>query len=304
MDRLAAMRALVTAVDEGSLTAAGRRLDVPLPTVSRWIAELEAGLGTSLLLRSTRRLSLTASGAAYVAACRRILDEVAEAERAAAGEQVAPRGELVVAAPIVFGRLHLLPLVGEFLALYPDIDVRLRLSDRNADLVEEGIDVALRIGALSDSTAVATQLGSVRRVICGSPALFAAHGIPRSPEDLAAMPCVTFDLLASAASWTFDSGRRRRPVSVAVRSRLSVNTAEAARDAAIAGVGVTRTLSYQVQDAVEAGALVVVLAEHEPPPLPVQLLHPRGGALPQKLRRFLDFAAPRLRSRLRQRSAD
>jgi DNA-binding transcriptional LysR family regulator len=299
MDRLEAMAILIAAVDEGSLTAAARRLHKPLPSVSRKLAELEKHVGTRLLARSTRRLGLTDAGAAYVAACRRILEEVAEAERLAAGEQVSPKGELVVAAPIVFGRLHLLPLVNEFLKLYPEIDIRLRLSDRNADLLEEGIDVALRIGSLRDSGLVATQLGSVRRVVCGSPGYFASHGIPKSPQGLVAMPCVTFDGRAAATSWAFEG--RHRPITVNVRSRLSVDTAEAARDAALAGVGMTRILSYQVEDAVDAGALVVVLEQYEPPPLPVQFLHAANGVPPQKVRRFLDFVAPRLRSSMRGR---
>jgi DNA-binding transcriptional LysR family regulator len=233
LDRLDAMRILVAAVDEGSLTAAGRRLNVPLPTVSRNIAELEKHVGARLLARSTRRLALTDAGAAYVAASRRILDEVSEAERAASGEQIAPRGALAIAAPLVFGRLHVLPLVNEFLAVYPDIDVRLILSDRNADLLEDGIDVALRIGPLRDSSAIATRVGSVRRVVCGSPDLFAARAIPQTPRDLAALPCVTFDALGSASAWIFNVGQRGRAISVEVRSRLSVNTAEAARDAAL-----------------------------------------------------------------------
>jgi DNA-binding transcriptional LysR family regulator len=293
MDRLEAMAILVAAVDAGSLSAAGRALGVPLPTVSRNVAELEAHLGTRLLIRSTRRLTLTEAGAAYVAASRRILDDVAEAERSAAGEYTAPRGELIVTAPVVFGRLHVLPVVTDFLAAFPEIAVRLALSDRNVDLAGDHVDLAVRIGALPDSRLIATRVGAVRRVVCGSPAYFAAHGEPRVPADLAGLACITFDVLGSATAWDFAAPGG----TVAIRSRLSVNTAEAAIDAAVAGAGVTRVLSYQVAQAVADGRLRIVLAPFEFPPAPVSLVH-APGLMPLKLRAFRDFAAPRLRKAL------
>jgi len=193
MDRLEAMSLLVAVAQAGSLTAAGRKLGLPLPTVSRKISELEAHLNTRLLIRSTRRLALTDAGAAYVAAAKRILDEVSEAERAASGEHASPRGDLVITAPIVFGRLHGLPIFAEFLARWPEINVRLVLSDRNLHLIDDRIDVGVRIGALADSALVSTRVGAVRRVVCGSPAYFAAHGVPKRPEDLAALTAVIFD---------------------------------------------------------------------------------------------------------------
>ena len=196
MDRLEAMSLLVAVAEAGSLSAAGRKLGVPLPTVSRKISDLEAHLKARLLTRSTRKLALTDSGAAYVAAAKRILDEVGEAERTASGEHAAPRGDLVITAPIVFGRLHVLPIIAEFLARWPEINVRLLLSDRNLHLIDDRIDIAVRIGALADSAFVAANVGSVRRVVCGSPAYFAAHGVPRKPEDLSALTAVTFDQLS------------------------------------------------------------------------------------------------------------
>jgi DNA-binding transcriptional LysR family regulator len=290
MDRLEAMSILVAVVEAGSLSGAGRRLGLPLPTVSRRLSELEAQLGAVLLMRSTRKLALTEAGAAYVDACRTILEQVEEAERAAAGEYAAPRGDLVVSAPIVFGRLHVLPVVNRLLAAYPDIVVRLILSDRNLDLIEDHIDVAVRIGALADSALMATRVGQVRRVVCGAPAFFAAHGEPRSPADLAALPGIAFELGGSAAAWSF-AGVGPVPM----RRRLTVNTAEAAIDAALAGVGLTRVLSYQVARAVEAGALKIVLEAYEEAPAPVHLLHAPRGRLPLKTRAFLDAAAPSLR---------
>jgi DNA-binding transcriptional LysR family regulator len=249
MDRLEAMSLLVAVAEAGSLSAAGRKLGVPLPTVSRKISELEAHLNTRLLTRSTRKLALTDSGAAYVAAARRILDEVSEAERAAAGEHAAPRGDLVITAPVVFGRLHVLPVIAEFLTQWPEINVRLVLADRNLHLIDDHIDIAVRIGALADSALVATQVGAVRSVVCGSPTYFAAHGVPERPEDLAALTSVTFDPLSSSQqAWIFRDSKSKRELRAPVRSRLSVNTAEAAIDGAAAGLGLTRVLSYQVAE--------------------------------------------------------
>jgi DNA-binding transcriptional LysR family regulator len=298
MDRFEAMSLLVAVAEAGSLSAAGRKLGVPLPTVSRKIGELEAHLNTRLLIRSTRRLALTDSGALYVAAAKRILDQVSEAERAASGEYAAPRGDIVVTAPIVFGRLHVLPVVAEFLARWPEINVRLVLADRNLHLIDDHIDIAIRIGALAESALTATKVGSVRRVVCGSRAYFAAHGVPKRPEDLSALSAVTFDPLSFSEDWLFPDPRSKRELRVPMRSRLSVNTAEAAIDAAAAGVGVTRVLSYQVAQAVADGGIEIVLADREPEPAPVSLIHSGQGLMPLRARMLLDFAAPRLRARL------
>lgn len=294
MDRLEAMAMLVAAVEGGSLSAASRALRVPLPTISRKISELESHIGARLLVRTTRRLALTDSGVAYLAASRRILEQVREAERAAAGEYGAPRGELVITAPIHFGRLHILPVVAQFLTQYPEIDIRLALSDRNVRLVDDHVDMAVRIGALPDSDMTATRVGSVRWVVCASPAFLAAHGAPATPQALSGLPCVTFDLGSPATQWRF----KAPDAAVPIRSRLSVNTAEAALEGAMAGVGVTRVLSYQAASAVARGALKIVLEAFEPEPLPVSLAHAGQGLLPLKMRAFLDFAAPRLRAAL------
>ena len=296
MDRLDAMSLFVATVEAGSLSAAARRVGVPLATVSRKLSDLEKHLKTRLLNRSTRRLTLTDAGQSYLIACRRILGEVNEAERTAAGEYSSPTGELVITAPVVFGRLHVLPVITDFLALYPQVDVRLTLSDRITQLVEEHIDLALRIGELPDSAMVAIRVGSIRRIVCASPAYLAMHGTPTRPPELAGHNCVTFEGLAAPATWSFGAGKAE--TTVPVRSRLQVNTAEAAIDAAIAGLGLTRVLSYQADAAARAGALRVVLEPFEPPPWPVSLVHAGQGRLPVKLRAFLDFAAPRLKERL------
>ncbi len=296
MDRLESMQVAVEIAEAGSLSAAGRRLRMPLASVSRKLSELEAHLGTRLFARTSRRLAPTDAGAAYVAACRRILEQLGEAERAASGEYSAPKGDLTIAAPIVFGRLHVLPIAIDFLRAYPDIDIRIELADRVVDILEDHIDVAIRIGALRDSSFVASRVGAIRRVVCASPAYLAARGTPAVPGDLAAHDCISFAGLGPPGHWTFPAGGAE--VSVAIRSRLSVSTAEAAVDAAVAGVGITRLLSYQVAAAVKAGALVVALQDFEPAPAPVSVVHTGQTPLARKLRAFLDFATPRLRAAL------
>jgi DNA-binding transcriptional LysR family regulator len=297
MDRLEAMSLLVAAVETGSLSAAGRKLGSPLPTVSRKISDLEAHLGTRLLNRSTRSLSLTDAGEAYVAACRRILEQIDDAERSASGEFQTPKGDLVITAPISFGRLHVLPVVTEFLAAYPDIDIQLFLSDRNVHLIDDHIDLAVRIGRLPDSSLVATRVGSERRVICGSPDFFAGHGTPKTPDDLAGLPAVAFSASAAVASWDFAVPGSKAMQAIPIHARLTVNTADAAIEAAVAGVGLTRILYYQAARAIAEGKLKPVLTEFESEPLPVNLVHAGQNLLPLKMRAFLDFAAPRIRNR-------
>ena len=296
MDRLEAMSVFVAAVERGSLSAAGRQLGMPLATVSRKLSDLEAHLHARLLHRSTRKLTLTDAGRDYYASCKRILEDVGEAERDASGEYSEPRGELTVAAPIVFGRLHLLPAIAQFLQAYPQVDVRLVQGDRNTNLVEEHLDLALRIGALPDSNFTATALGRVRRVACASPDYLARRGVPKTPEDLAAHACISFATLDAADAWRFTKAGDERLVTV--HPRLVVNTAEAAIDAALAGVGITRVLSYQVAAAFGDGRLQRLLPEHEAEPVPVHLLFDGRRRLPLKLRAFVDFATPRLRERL------
>ena len=298
MDRLEAMTILLRVVDRGSFSAASRDLGVPLATVSRKVNELEEHLGTRLLVRTTRKVALTDAGATYVASARRILDEIDETERVAAGEFNVPRGELILTAPVFFGRLHVLPIVTEFLAACPEINVRLLLSDRNLHLIEDHVDMAVRIGSLPDSTMIATRVGSMRTVVCASPKLLAGQGVPKSPEDVAGLPCVNFEFLYPAFSWPFRSKDAKGVIEAPIRPRLSVTTAEAAVWAASEGIGATRVLHYQCADAVCEGSLRIILADFEVQPLPVHLLHAGRGALPMKTRFFLDFASHRLRERL------
>jgi DNA-binding transcriptional LysR family regulator len=297
MDRLGAMAILVASVEQGSLSAAGRKLGVPLPTVSRKVSELEAHLKTRLLVRSTRKLALTEAGITYVAACKRILEDIGEAESQASGEYTVPRGELTLTAPIVFGRLHVLPVVNDFIARFGEINVRMTLSDRNINLVDDQIDMAVRIGDLPDSSLLATRVGTIRRIVCGSPEYFAAHGTPKTPDDLNDHQCVTFSAMAGGVSWAFKSPGRRVKLMTPL-CRLNINTAETAIDSVIAGVGVTNVLSYQVASAVSERKLQIVLKDFEPPPIPVHLVHAHQQLLPLKMRRFLEFAGPRIRKSL------
>lgn len=298
MDRFDAMKTLIAAIDGGSLSAASRALGMPLTTVSRKVSELEAHLRTQLVVRTSRKLELTEAGRAYVAASRRILDEVDDAERAATGEYRAPRGHLTITASIMFGRLHVEPAVLAFLKAYPDITVRLVLADHVVDLVDDHVDVAIRVGRLPDSNMIATRLGAVRWVTCASPAYLAARGTPQTPQALEAEghDCIMFEGLYSNDVWRF--GRGKQTLDLPIRPRFAVNTADAAIAAAISSAGVTRVLSYQISAPVAADALRVILAPFEPEPLPVHIVYAGQALLPLKLRAFLDFAAPRLKASL------
>jgi DNA-binding transcriptional LysR family regulator/DNA-binding winged helix-turn-helix (wHTH) protein len=258
----------------------------------------EAHLETRLPNQTGQQLTLTHASRSHVEACNRIVEEVDEAERAAAGEYSAPTGHLIITAPVVFGRRHVLPIVTAFLKAYRDINVRLVLADRIVNLLEDHIDLAVRISPLSDSGIDATRVGTVRLVLCGSPAYFAGRGTPRRPAELGAHDCITVEGVMAAECWSFSVGKSS--ASVAIHPRLVVNTAEAAIDAAIADLGVTRVLSYQVDDAIQAGALAVVLQDFEPTPWPVRMVYAGERPLPIKLRAFIDFAAPRLKARLSQ----
>lgn len=292
MDRFEAMRTFLGAVDGGSLSAASRSLRLPLATVSRRVSDLEARLGAQLFIRTSRRLQLTEAGAAYVASARRILDELDDAERTASGEYRAPRGELSVTAPIMFGKLHVAPIVHEFLAAYPDVSVRLILLDGVIDLVESHVDVAIRIGRLPDSALVALRTGDVRWLFCASPQYLARRGAPDHPVAIGEHDCIAFEGLHGDRDWPFvEDGKAR---SVAIQPRFSVNTADAVIDATSAGLGVSRVMSYQAADAIGRGAVSPILAPFWTPSIPVHLVYGQRQQQPLKLRAFLDFVTPRL----------
>jgi DNA-binding transcriptional LysR family regulator len=299
MDRLDALEAFVVTVDRGSLSSAARALRRSAASVTRAVASLEDHLGVELLRRTTRSLKLTEAGERYLTVARRVLADLADAERAAASGIDAPHGVLTVTAPAMFGSLHVRPVVDAYLSAYPDVRVRLLFLDRVVNLVDEGVDVAIRIAHLPDSALVGKPVGAVRRVACASPDYLARHGRPRTPSELANHRCISFSGLTPSDVWTFGAGGNGgRPILVTVQPILTVNTAEAALGSASAGQGVTCALVYQAAPWIESKALVPILEKFEPALVPVHLVYPAGSATTAKVRAFLELATPRLRSAL------
>lgn len=299
MDRLRAMRVFVAVATAGSLSAAARKLNQPLSTVSRHLAALEDALGTSLIARNTRRLALTDAGRLYLETCRHVLDELGAVESRLGGRDDHVRGDLAITAPVVFGRLHVLPLLAKFLTAYPDVDARLLLVDRVVDLTEEGMDVAIRVGELPDSALVASKVAELRTVVCAAPAYLKRKGRPREPGDLAMHACISFATLSGEGrSWTFSSRAHGRSI-VRIHARLAVSTADAAIDAAIAGLGVTRVLSYQAAAALKSKALVEVLAGYDDARLPVHVVRREVRRPSAQSRFFVEFAVRELRAKFR-----
>ncbi|WP_296614925.1 LysR family transcriptional regulator [Sphingomonas sp.] len=296
MDKFESMAAFVAVVEAGGFTAASRRTRMPLASVSRKVSDLETLLNVVLIARSGRGIKLTESGERYYADCRRLLDELGEVERAASGEYIAPRGDLVVTAPVVFGRLHLTPIAVEFLNAWPDGNLCLRLRDDIANLSEEKIDLAVRISRLPDSNMIARRIADIRRVICASPAYLRAHGLPQHPRDLIGHRCISVAPLSTPDVWTFGVGTSLRSFPIA--RRLAATTSDATIDAALSSAGLARALHYQVVEHVARGDLILVLEDFEPEPSPLSLVYPASRFMPLKLRAFLDFAVPRLKQRL------
>ena len=302
MDRLDAMQAFVIIVDRASLSAAARELGCSIAAISRAVSSLEERLGASLLHRTTRALRLTDRGTRYLAVCRRVLAELSIAERAGDDAVTTPQGLLTVTAPSMFGALHVRPVVDAYLEAHEGVHVRLVLLDRVVNVIDEGIDIAVRIAHLPDSALIATTVGFVRRVVCASPRYLASKGPLREPSDLASHRCIGFSALTPGDSWTFSAGPRGgRARHVKVRPVLMVNTAEAAIGSAVAGQGVTTALSYQVESALASGALTLVLEAFAPEPVPVQLVYPASRTDSAKVRAFVELAAPRLRKVLADR---
>ncbi|EAR10645.1 LysR substrate-binding domain-containing protein [Reinekea blandensis] len=298
MDRLEAMRTLVNVIDRGSFSSASKAMNVPLATVSRKISDLEKLLGTRLLTRTTRKLTLTDAGSQYLDKARTILELVDCAEHEAQGEYLAPKGHLVLTAPLLFGRRYLQPLVTEFLAMYPDIQIQLHLSDQNVDLIDEHIDMALRVGHLPDSNLVATQVGTMPFITCVSPELLAETGPVNHPSDLSHQPCVTLDTRLPFPVWQFCAPDTGQMFEVPISPRFRVNSGQAVVDAAVAQIGFARVLYYQAFPALKVGSLVSVLNEYEREPVPIHMMHVARGRMPLKLLCFLDFAIPRMRTEL------
>ncbi|KRR06130.1 LysR family transcriptional regulator [Bradyrhizobium jicamae] len=296
MDRLEGMSIVLAVAEAGSLSAAARRQKLPLATVSRKVSELEAHLRTKLFNRSSRALVPTDAGLSYIAAAKRILADIAEAERAASGEYTTPRGDLSVSTLVALGRLCLQPILAEFLATYPEVDVHLNLQDRTVDLLEEHIDVALRVGDLADSSLIAVRVGEIHRVASASPAYLKSRGTPKSPDEISAHDCISYPPMQSPSTWRFRRGQTEYVVPV--RSRFIASNLESACDAARAGLGITVAFSYLVAEPIKSRELVPLLQDFQPPPQPVSFVYSPNRFMPAKLRTFLDFAVPRLRAQL------
>ncbi len=287
MNKLSAMQTFVAIVDEGSLTAAADALGKAGPTVVRSLALLEEELGVRLLRRTTRRMSLTEEGRIYLDRCRQILADIDEAEQALSNQQAAPRGELRVTAPVLFGQLRVAPAVTRFLREYAEVKVELLLLDRVVNMVEEGIDVGIRIAPLEDSSMIATRVGEVRRVVCASPSLLRRVATPTHPRELANLPCVHFQGLSTAPVWNFVA--ERKTVSVSIDGPFASNQAAVTVEACVEGLGFGRFLSYQVESLVDQKKLYIVLPDFEPPPIPIHIIFAHARLMTPRIRAFVDW---------------
>lgn len=297
MDRLDAMQVLLAVVDGGSLSAGSRKLNAPLPSVSRKVAELERHLGTRLLIRTSRNVQLTDAGRDYVEATRQIVAQIKEAEQRASGEYEVPRGELRITCTTAFGYMIALPLAYEFLREHPEITLNVFSTNRSIDLTEEHIDLGIRIGALADSSLVAVKLGTIRVVTCASPEYLETRGLPLTPEGLAGHDTIQFGSLTASVGWTFPDG-----VTVAASDlvvRVHTTDVVAACKGAKQGLGIARVPNFMVPDELKSGELVEILNDYAPPPLPVHIVYMRQGLMPLKVRAFIDWMTPRLRQALK-----
>lgn len=290
MDRWQAMRVFVKVAETGSFASTARQMHMSAPAVTRIVAGLEDLIGARLLVRTTRSVKTTDAGSRYLQDCQRILGDIAEAELAAAGHYAEPSGTLAITAASMFGHLHVLPLVLDYLDAYPGMHARTFFVDRPVNIVDEGIDVAIRIGHLADSGFTAIQVGSVRRVICAAPSYLEKYGVPATPAELKHHRIVVSQSAWASPEWRFAEGQR-----VLIDPVLQSNTNESAIATARAGWGLTRVLSYQADPSLQEGALQIVLDAFEEPPLPIHVLYPEGRQAPAKVRAFVDLAVARLR---------
>ncbi|MDP3589184.1 MAG: LysR family transcriptional regulator [Methylobacter sp.] len=291
MDRLQLMTVFVAVAEEQSFAGGARRLNMSPPAVTRAIAALEDRLGIKLLTRTTRYVRVTDAGQRYLEDARRIINEVDEADEAAAGINAEPRGQLAITAPVLFGKLFVIPGIVDYLQRYPDMEISAVFLDRIVNLLEEGFDVGIRIGELPDSSMKAIRVGSIRRVVCASPAYLARHGAPEKPSDLANHLVVAASAVSPAIEWKFAEG-----LVVRVKPRLTVTSNDSAIAAVLLGMGVTRLLSYQIASYQASGQLQTILSEFEPEPLPIHVIHREGRYASAKVRSFVDLMVAKLRS--------
>lgn len=293
MDRFLGMRVFVAVGEERGFAAAARRLAMSPPAVTRAIGALEQSLGVKLLQRTTRIVRLTDAGARYLADCKRLLTDMEDVEDALSGEHRELRGPLAITASMMFGRMFVAPILLDFLAEHPKVQARCLLLDRVVDLIDEGLDVAVRIARLPDSSFTAIRVGSVREIVVVSPAYLKRHGVPKTPRDLNDTTVISFSPNRVAPAWSFGKGKRSQIVRP--DSRLIVNSSEVAMQAALAGAGVTRMISYMAASEIKAGRLKVILSEFEPEPLPIHVIHREGKNASARVRSFVDHAVEKLR---------
>lgn len=294
MDRLTEMQIYVAVAECEGFAAAARRLGISPPVATRAVADLEARLGVKLLNRTTRYVRATDAGQRYLEDARRVLTAADEADEAAIGINTEPRGHLTVTAPVLFGHIYVMPGIVDYLQRFPATDVSALFVDRVVNLLEEGVDVALRIGELGDSSFKALRVGSVRRVLCASPDYLARNGLPANPEALTNHPIIVATNLGANIEWRFTQDAK--PLTVRIKPRLSVTSNDSAIEAAVRGLGITRVMSYQIAPELESGKLKIVLSEFEPAPVPIHILHREGRYAATKIRSFIDLMAERLRA--------
>ncbi|MBC3873355.1 LysR family transcriptional regulator [Undibacterium flavidum] len=293
MDKFHLISVFVAVVDTQGFAAAARKLNLSPPAVTRAMNELETALGLRLLTRTTRTVRVTEAGERYVQDCRRILAELVDADESVSGMHTAPRGRLCITAPVLFGSKYVTPIVTEYLHRYPEVSASCMFLDRIVNLVDEGIDIAIRIGELPDSSMQAIRVGQVRRVICGAPGYLQQHGIPVSPTDLHQHHIISASSVTPYPEWKLiENGEQR---SIRLQARMITTTNDSALTAALSGFGLTRLLSYQIAEHLQTGQLKTVLPEYEPAPLPVHVVHREGRQASQRVRSFLDLIVERLR---------
>lgn len=294
MDRFQALEVFVSVAETGGFAAAGRKMSMSPPSVTRIISNLEEHLGTALFVRTTRSVGLTEAGNRFLEDSRQLLSDLQDAEEAAVGSHVTPRGELRVTAPVLFGGMFVTPILGDYMDMYRQVTAKAVFVDRIVNMIDEGLDVAIRIGDLPDSSLIATRVGSVRRVLFAAPGYLERHGTPVHPEDLKDHRLIGPSALGSNPHWTFwDNGR---PITVRHTPRLEINTNDAIRDQIARGWGISRLLSYQIAPMLNDGRVVRLLERFEPPPLPVHVIHQEGRLASAKVRSFVDFTVERLRA--------
>ncbi|WP_228744300.1 LysR family transcriptional regulator [Marinobacter salsuginis] len=296
MDKIVLMRIFVEAAESESFVGAGQRLDMSAPTVTRAIAQLEGSLGVRLFNRTTRRVRLTESGNRYYQDAKRILEEIEDVESALVGVYREPKGVLSVTAPVLFGRKYIVPILIGFLDRHPEIKVKAVFYDRVSNILDEGLDVAIRIGNLKDSSQFAVRVGNVQKVVCGSPDYLGKHGVPNHPGDLADHQIIQSSAVEPSTNWWFESSGGK--VSVRVSPRLQFNQNDSAISAVKSGYGITRLMSYQVGEEFQTGSLVRILQEHEAEPIPINIVYLEGLRASGKIRSFVDLAKEKLQNNL------